>query len=235
MLVPRVVATVGVVLAAIAVFAWGTFKSMSPDAQIQRPPEGIAKHMPPGTKSLIVAGGCFWCLDSMFSQVKGVVDVESAYCGGSPAGVSYSEVCSETTGHAESIKIFYNPSEISETTLLNLFFASHDPTTLNRQGPDSGTSYRSAIFYTSPEEKALAEKVKADIERQKIWRDPIVTSIEPVKNYTPAEEYHQHYYQKYLAATPLQRMSMNGGYCNAIIQPHVLEFKERFAKYLKKQ
>jgi len=112
---------------------------------------------------------------------------------------------------------------------------AHDPTTLNAQGPDHGTQYRSAIFYTSSEEKALAENVRADMERQKVWNDPIVTTIEPLKNYTPAEEYHQHYYRKYLAASDVERSHMNAGYCAAIIQPHVIEFKKRYAKFLKTQ
>jgi len=221
---------VWIVLALLCVvvlaFAINPFGGRGGAQSEQRPKEETALHsLPEGMKDLVVAGGCFWCLDSLFENVKGVQNVEACYVGGSRTGVSYEEVSSGETGDAESVRIVYDP--------LRLFFVSHHPTTLNYQGPDHGTQYRSAIFFRSPEEKALAVKIRDEIAKQKVWDDPIVTTIEPFKNYTRAEEYHQHYYQKYLNATPAQRATMNGGYCAAIIQPHVLEFKKRFAKYLK--
>jgi peptide-methionine (S)-S-oxide reductase len=230
MLGPKYMMMLGLITSALVAVACGTIavsKSTSPETA---PAE---TKLPAGTKSIVVAGGCFWCLDSMFSQLKGVLDVESSYVGGDHAGVSYAEVCSGDTGHAEAVKIFYDPNVISESVLLHIFFASHNPTTLNRQGPDSGTQYRSAIFYSNPEEKALAERIRTEIEHKKLWPDPIVTTIEPIKNYTRAEEYHQHYYQKYLDASPMERLRMNAGYCAAVVQPHVIEFKRQYAKYLK--
>jgi peptide-methionine (S)-S-oxide reductase len=216
-------------------FSWNPWASYrtSREPSASGPYEPPA-HVPPGAKSLVVAGGCFWCLDSEFEQLKGVYDVEAAYVGGSQIGVSYEDVCSGTTGDAESVRIFFDPKQISEADLLRIFFVSHNPTTLNAQGPDHGTQYRSAIFYSTPEEKALAEKIRDEIAKAKIWSDPIVTTIEPLKNYTRAEEYHQHYYQKYLHATDAERMTMNAGYCAAIVQPKAVEFRKKFANLLKK-
>ncbi|HTQ08479.1 MAG TPA: peptide-methionine (S)-S-oxide reductase MsrA, partial [Fimbriimonadaceae bacterium] len=190
---------------------------------------------PKGANVMVVGGGCFWCLDSMYRQLKGVLSVECGYAGGSPAGVSYEQVCSGTTGHAEVVRITFDPKQVSEADLLRIFFTVHNPTTLDRQGPDEGTQYRSVIFYSSPEEKDLAEKIKVEIEKAKIWDAPIVTSIEPIKNYTRAEDYHQDYFDKYEKATPAQRMMMNGSYCQAIIAPKVLHFRELYASKLKKQ
>lgn len=189
---------------------------------------------PAGQKSIVVAGGCFWCLDGMYRQLKGVTDVESAYVGGNRAGVSYEQVCSGTTGHAEAVKITYDPNIVSASDLLHIFFTVHDPTTLNRQGGDEGTQYRSAIFYSNEQEKELAERVKADIEKEKLWKDPIVTTIEPMKNYTRAEEYHQDYYNKFENASAIQRAGMNAGYCSAIIEPKVVKFRKKYADKLKK-
>ncbi len=197
------------------------------------PAQAPAPKLPANAKTIVLGGGCFWCLDSLFTQVKGVLDVESGFAGGSPQGVSYEEVCTGATGHAEVVKLTYDPNVISASDLLHLFFVSHNPTTLNRQGPDSGTQYRSVIFYSTPEEKQLDEQVRADIIKQKIWRDPIVTTIEPLKNYTRAEEYHQHYYEKFEHASAAERMMMNVGYCEAVIQPKVIEFKKKYARFLK--
>lgn len=189
---------------------------------------------PKGAKVLVLGGGCFWCLDSLYSELKGVIQVESGYAGGNRPGVTYEQVCSGVTGHAEVVRVVYDPKEVSGEDLLRIFFAVHDPTTLNRQGPDEGTQYRSAIFYSNDEEKAMAEKIKAEIGKEKIWDNPIVTTIEPLKNYTRAEEYHQDYFAKYEKATPAERMSMNAGYCNAVIAPKVAKFRAHYAAKLKK-
>lgn len=189
---------------------------------------------PKGAKVLTVAGGCFWCLDSMYRQLNGVLAVESGYAGGSHPGVTYEEVCTGDTGHAEAVRITYDPKVVSGEDLLRIFFTVHNPTTLNAQGPDHGTQYRSAIFFASEEDKALAEKIKAEVAKAHIWDAPLVTTIEPLKNYTRAEEYHQDYYEKFEKATPAQRMNMNAGYCSAIVSPKVIHFRQMYANKLKK-
>lgn len=189
---------------------------------------------PAGQKSLVLGGGCFWCLDGMYRQLKGVTAIESGYAGGNRPGVSYEQVCSGTTGHAEVVKVTYDPGVISSSDLLHIFFATHDPTTKDRQGGDVGTQYRSVIFYSNDEEKALAEHVKADVEKEKIWSNPIVTTIEPLKNYTRAEEYHQDYYNKFENASAIQKGSMNAGYCSAVVEPKVIKFRKKYADRLKK-
>jgi len=201
-------------------------------SQSQTPMSQVAT--PDGRKSLVVAGGCFWCLEVLFEELKGVQFVESCYAGGSRAGVSYQEVCSGTTGHAEAIRVVFDPKVIAADDLLRIFFTIHDPTTLNRQGPDSGTQYRSAIFYADEEEKARAERIRKEIADEKIWQNPLVTTVEPLVNYTRAEEYHQDYYARYEKASPEERAKMNAGYCSAIIQPKVLKFRQKFAHLLKK-
>lgn len=198
-------------------------------AQPQKPDQA-----PPGAKSIVVAGGCFWCIEALFDDLKGVYYAESGYAGGSSSNPTYEEVSSGRSGHAEAVKIFYNPKEVSGADLLRYFFVLHDPTTLNAQGPDHGTQYRSAIFYANDEEKALAEKIKKEISDEKLWDRPLTTTIEPLKNYKRAEEYHQDYFVKYEKATPAQRMTMNAGYCSAIIEPKVRKFREKFAAKLKK-
>jgi peptide-methionine (S)-S-oxide reductase len=190
--------------------------------------------IPQSARSIVVGGGCFWCIEAMFDELKGVYASESGYAGGAKPNPTYAEVCSGTTGHAEVVKVFFDPAVVSAEDLLTLFFVIHDPTTLNRQGPDSGTQYRSVIFYSNDEENALAEKVVAAIEKEKIWKNPIVTTIEPLKNYTRAEEYHQNYFDKFEKADAATRATMNAGYCAAIIEPKVRKFREQFAAKLKK-
>jgi len=197
------------------------------------PMQAIPEPTPPGQSTLVVAGGCFWCLETQFERLKGVVKVESGYAGGTVANPTYEQVCSGTTGHAEAVKIFFDPKQISANDLLHIFFTIHDPTTLNRQGPDAGTQYRSAIFYSNEEEKALAESVKRDIAREKIWKDPIVTTLEPLTNYTRAEEYHQDYYKKFEEGTVTEKLGMNAGYCTAVIEPKVAKFRQKYAHLLK--
>lgn len=191
--------------------------------------------IPKDAKELVVGGGCFWCIEGLFEELAGVYAVDSGYAGGKKPNVTYAEVGSGMSGHAEVIKIFYNPKEISAHDLLTVFMTVHDPTTLNRQGPDSGTQYRSVIFYESDEEKALAQQVIDEIAKKKIWDNPIVTTLEPLKNYTRAEEYHQDYYAKYANASEAERSRMNAGYCRVIIEPKVKKFRKEFAAKLKKK
>ena len=185
-------------------------------------------------KSLVVAGGCFWCVEAQFEELKGVLDVESAYVGGASTKVTYEDVCSGTTGHAEAVKITYDPKVVDEADLLRIFFVAHDPTTLNQQGPDHGTQYRSAIFYSSPEEKELGAKIIKEINDAHIYRTKVVTTLEPLKNYVRAEEYHQDYFKKYEMATPAERERMNAGYCSFVVSPKVQHFREKFRDKLKK-
>lgn len=187
-----------------------------------------------GSQSLVLGGGCFWCIEALFEDLKGVLKVESGYAGGDRPGVTYEQVCSGKTGHAEVIQVTFDPKQISAADLLRLFFVAHDPTTLNRQGPDVGIQYRSVIFYANESERRLAEEIKAEMEAQKVWPRPIVTTIEPLRNYTRAEEYHQDYFAKFEAAGPAQKLGMNAGYCMAIIEPKVREFRAKFRDRLKR-
>jgi len=218
---------IAIVLVGVLVFAFGAGTAQQP-AVADAP-------TPSSAKTLYVAGGCFWCLESQFEMLQGVYSVESGYAGGSPAGVSYEEVSSGRTGHAETVKISYDPKQISEEDLLRVFFTIHDPTTLNRQGPDSGTQYRSAIFYQSADEKAVAKKIFDEITKARVWHNTMVTEISPLKNWTRAEEYHQNYFVKYEKATPAQRMHMNSGYCALVVEPHVIEFRHKYADKLKRK
>src|SRR5215213_4152060 len=150
----------------------------------------------PGTEVATLAGGCFWCLEAVFDELKGVVDVVSGYSGGKLPNPSYEAVCTGRTGHAEVIQVTFDPGVISFRDLLDVFFTIHDPTTLNRQGGDVGTQYRSAIFYHSPEQKAEAERVMQDLSAQGLWDDPVVTQLEPAGELYSAEGYHQDYYRQ---------------------------------------
>lgn len=202
----------------------------TPAVAVQSPSKAVS--IPKGAKTLVVGGGCFWCVEVILEEMKGVYAVESGYAGGPKPNPTYEEVCSGTTGHAEVVKVFYDPKKISAGDLLRVFMTTHDPTTLNRQGPDTGTQYRSVIFFSNPTEKALGEKIKAEM--KSVYKDPIVTTIEPIRNYSRAEEYHQDYYAKYERATPAQRAAMNGRYCTAIIEPKVRKFREKYLDKLKK-
>lgn len=186
-------------------------------------------------RSIVLGGGCFWCLEATLESLKGVYSVENGYAGGKSTDVTYEQVCSGQTGHAEVVKVFFDPKEISEDDLLHMFFAIHDPTTLNRQGPDFGTQYRSVIFYASEEERELANMVKNEVDKEGVYDAPIVTSIEPLKNYVKAEDYHQNYFEKYEKASEAQKMTMNAGYCSAVIQPKVQKFRAKYAAKLKKK
>jgi peptide-methionine (S)-S-oxide reductase len=171
-----------------------------------------------------LAGGCFWCMEAVFDQLQGVLSVESGYSGGHVANPSYQQVCSETTGHAEAVQISFDPALISYKDLLNIFFSVHDPTTLNRQGNDVGTSYRSAIFYHSADQKACAEEVMRELTAQQLWDGPIVTELKSFDKFYIAEGYHQEYFAN------------NGSqpYCRAVVAPKVAKFRKHFFERLKK-
>jgi len=169
-------------------------------------------------------GGCFWCTEAIFQNLKGVTKVESGYSGGKVKNPSYKEVCSGLTGHAEVIQITFDPSQVHYDQLLEIFWNTHDPTTLNRQGADEGTQYRSAVFYHSEEQKQVAEAYRKQLEQSGAFKDPIVTEISPLLNYFPAEDYHQNYY--------VQNQSQ--GYCQFVIRPKVEKFKKRFGEKLTK-
>lgn len=172
-----------------------------------------------------LAGGCFWCLEAVFDQVKGVHAVESGYAGGQMKNPSYREVCNGDTGHAEVVQIRYDPNVVSYQDLLNVFFGIHDPTTLNRQGADVGTQYRSAIFYHNEEQKNTAENVIKSLGTQKIFDHPIVTEVVPLDTFYMAEDYHQEYF----ARNPYQP------YCMAVVSPKVSKFRKHYQELLKKE
>lgn len=172
-----------------------------------------------------LAGGCFWCLEAAFAELRGVERIESGYAGGRVPNPSYEAVCTGTTGHAEVVQITFDPTVVSYADLLHVFFTIHDPTTLNRQGPDSGTQYRSAIFYHTPRQKAEAERVIAELTAEGVFDDPIVTEVKPLEAFYPAEEYHRDYY----------RRNPNQGYCRAVIAPKVAKVRKLYLDKLKKQ
>lgn len=169
------------------------------------------------------AGGCFWCTEAIFTRVKGVGSVVSGYSGGHVINPSYREICTGRTGHAEAIQIVFEPAQVSYLELLEIFFKTHDPTTLNRQGADVGTQYRSAIFYHNEEQKKLASSIIASLDDEKIWNDPIITEVTEFSNFYPAESYHQSYFEN----------NPGEGYCRIVIQPKVDKFSKVFRDKLK--
>lgn len=178
----------------------------------------------PATEVAIVGGGCFWCLEVVFAELAGVQKAESGYSGGQVANPTYEAVCSGTTGHAEVVKVTFDPAQISYREILEVFFAIHDPTTLNRQGNDRGTQYRSVIFTSSPQQQAIAEQVIAELGSAKVWDAPIVTEVAPAGVFYRAEDYHQDYYSN----NPLQP------YCRVVVAPKLAKAREKFAAKLKK-
>lgn len=170
-----------------------------------------------------LAGGCFWCLEAAFERLQGVEKVVSGYTGGQVARPSYREVCTGGTGHAEAVQITFDPGVISFRELLEVFFTIHDPTTLNYQGGDYGTQYRSAIFYHTSEQKAEAERTIAELGASGVWPRPVVTEVKPLGEFYPAEEYHQGYY----------RRNPEEGYCQVIIAPKVAKIRRKYAARLK--
>ncbi len=175
------------------------------------------------TQLATLAGGCFWCLEAVFEQLRGVTKVVSGYAGGQVPNPNYATVCSGSTGHAEVLQITFDPSGITFRDLLDVFFTIHDPTTLNAQGADVGTQYRSAILYHSPEQRRVAADVVRELEAAKVWDDPIVTEIVPCTVFYPAENYHQEYY----------RRNANQPYCRAVIAPKVAKLRSKYLEKLK--
>ena len=170
-----------------------------------------------------LAGGCFWCLEAVFEEMRGVESVKSGYAGGSVPNPRYDDVCTGRTGHAEVVQVTFDPAEVSFRELLEVFFTIHDPTTLNQQGADQGTQYRSAIFTHSPEQEETARQVIRDLEAEAVWDDPIVTQVEPLTQFYPAEDYHDAYY----------RRNSRQPYCQVVIAPKVAKFRQKYLSKLR--
>ena len=179
---------------------------------------------PPGREVITLGGGCFWCIEAVFNELKGVDKVESGYSGGSAANPTYRQVCSGTTGHAEVVEVTFDPKVISLKDILGVFLTVHDPTTLNRQGPDVGTQYRSAIFYRTEAQKTLSEQVIKEAQVAKLFKDPIVTEITPFKAFYKAEDYHQEYF----------KLNGQAPYCRFVIAPKMAKFREHYRDKLKR-
>ncbi|MGC9357749.1 MAG: peptide-methionine (S)-S-oxide reductase MsrA [Anaerolineae bacterium] len=171
-----------------------------------------------------LAGGCFWCLEAVYEQLEGVEEVVSGYAGGHIPNPTYERVCTGRTGYAEVVQITYDPDVVSYQEILEVFFDIHDPTTLNRQGADVGTQYRSAIFYHNEEQKKIAEEMIRELDASGAWNDPIVTQVEPLDTFYRAEDYHQEYFRKH----------PNQGYCRAVVAPKVSKFRKHFVAKLKR-
>ena len=175
------------------------------------------------TEIATLASGCFWCTEAVFSQLRGVEKVESGYTGGTMDNPSYEAVCSGTTGHAESVQVTFNPAVISYRDILHIFFTTHDPTTLNRQGADVGTQYRSSIFYHSAEQRVEAEQTIRELEKSKVWTRPIVTQVVPFKAFYKAEDYHQEFYER----------NREYPYCQVVIEPKIMKLRQHYVDRLK--
>jgi peptide-methionine (S)-S-oxide reductase len=175
------------------------------------------------SQAIVLGGGCFWCTEAVYVKVKGVTDVESGYSNGHVERPSYEQVCTGDTGHNEVVKLTYDPAQISLRQILEIFFVIHDPTTLNRQGADSGTQYRSGIYFTTPEQQQVAQDMIRPMTQDKLFAQAIVTEVLPLANYWPAEDYHQDFFEK----NPHQ------GYCMAVAGPKVAKFRKTFAELVK--
>ena len=175
------------------------------------------------TETLVLGGGCFWCTEAVYVKVRGVTDVESGYCNGHAPNPSYEDVCTGTTGHNEVVKLQYDPAQVSTRELLEILFVIHDPTTLNRQGNDRGTQYRSGIYFTTPEQADVAKALIAELNAAQAFGQPIVTEVEPLANYSAAEDYHQDFFER----NPYQ------GYCLAVAAPKVAKFRQTFARLVR--
>ena len=174
-------------------------------------------------QTITLGGGCFWCTESVYVAVKGIVDVESGYSNGEAINPTYEQVCTGRTGHNEVVKLVYDPAMISTRDILEIFFVIHDPTTLNRQGNDAGTQYRSGIYFATPEQKQVADDIIREMSQDKIYSSPVVTEVLPLANYSAAEDYHQDFF----ARNPHQ------GYCMAVAAPKVVKFRKTFARLAK--
>ena len=175
------------------------------------------------TATLVLGGGCFWCTEAVYVKVRGVSDVESGYCNGQTLAPTYEQVCTGRTGHNEVVKLVYDPAEISTRELLEIFFVIHDPTTLNRQGNDVGTQYRSGIYFTTPGQQQVAQALIAELNAAQAFGQPLVTEVEPLANYSAAEDYHQDFFER----NPYQ------GYCMAVAAPKVAKFRQTFARLVR--
>lgn len=178
---------------------------------------------PSPTETIVLGGGCFWCTEAVFDRVQGVLDVESGYSNGQTLNPSYEQICTGRTGHAEVVKLEFDPAQISLRELLEIFFVVHDPTTLNRQGNDVGTQYRSGIYTTSDAQKEVVDSVIREIEASKTYSSPVVTEVAPLANYSTAEAYHQDYFLNH----------PNQGYCAFVVGPKVEKFQKTFASRVK--
>lgn len=176
-----------------------------------------------GYETATLAGGCYWCLEAVYTGLRGVVRVQSGFAGGHKASPTYREVCTGTTGHAEVVRLTYDPRELSYDDLLRVFFTIHDPTTLNRQGGDVGEQYRSAIFTESPAQESAARRIMAEVAAEGIWGAKLVTTVQPLDRFWPAPIEHDDYYAR----------NPNTGYCQAVVAPKVLKFRKKFAGRLK--
>jgi methionine-S-sulfoxide reductase len=174
-------------------------------------------------ESIVLGGGCFWCLEAVYRHVKGVKEVTSGYAGGKTANPNYDQVCTGKTGHAEVVKVDFNPQEITLADILHIFFTAHDPTTLNRQGNDVGTQYRSVILYADEKQKKVAEKIMQEVAEEKIYANPIVTELSPLEKFYQTEEYHQRYFEK----------NPNVSYCQLVVVPKVAKFRTKYAGFYK--
>lgn len=212
-----------VLVLALAMVSLSCQSKQNPEAGVVKSNKGDLKMDNKKTETAIFAGGCFWCTEAFFTDLKGVEKVTSGYIGGKTENPTYKEVCSGYTGHAEAIKIEFNPDEVAYEDLLEIFFATHDPTTLNRQGADVGTQYRSEIFYTSEDQKAAAENFIKLLTDQDIYGKKIVTKVSKASMFYPAEDYHQDYY----AQNP------NQPYCSAVITPKLDKLKKNYKSKLK--
>ncbi len=177
------------------------------------------------TETATLAGGCFWCLEAVYDQLSGVQGVESGYMGGRTQNPSYEDICTGETGHAEVVRIAFDPAVVGYRDLLAVFFTIHDPTTLNRQGNDAGTQYRSAIFFHSPEQEQAARETIARLSGEKLWANPIVTEVVPASAFWQAEDYHQEYFERVGSRNP---------YCTMVVEPKVAKFRKHFLDRLKK-
>lgn len=177
----------------------------------------------PVTETIVLGGGCFWCTEAVYDRVRGVLDVESGYANGHLERPSYEQVCSGRTGHAEVVKVVFDPAQVSLRELLEIFFVVHDPTQLDRQGNDVGPQYRSGIYTTDPAQQAVADEIIREMSRDKVFDAPIVTEVQPLAGYWPAEAYHQDYFANH----------PNQGYCAFVVGPKVAKFRKTFAALVK--
>lgn len=177
----------------------------------------------PSVETITLGGGCFWCTEAVFERVRGITQVQSGYCNGAVLQPTYEQVCTGRTGHNEVVRLTFEPAVISAAQILEIFFAIHDPTTLNRQGNDVGTQYRSGIYFHTPEQQQVAQAMLAQLAQDRVFDAPLTTELQPEQNFWPAEDYHDQYYAR----------NPNQGYCAAVVGPKVAKFRQTFTQFLK--